>query len=222
MIPGQDKPAAGSPHPEWKDHWEGVYKQRNTTDISWYQSHPEYSLALIETAGRGHTASIIDVGGGASTLVDNLISTGYNHVTVLDIAHGAIEQARARLGDRAGKVTWLECDITHYSPTREFDIWHDRAVFHFLTDEEDQARYLAVLDKALDPQGQAIIATFSENGPGQCSGLNVVCYSPESLSHTLGPGYRLVETLTEDHHTPHGGVQQFIYCRFCRSGNSSP
>jgi 2-polyprenyl-3-methyl-5-hydroxy-6-metoxy-1,4-benzoquinol methylase len=219
MTPDPNKPAPGSPHPGWKDHWEGVYTRKNTTEVSWYQSHPEHSLALVETAGRGSAASIIDVGGGASTLVDHLLAAGYRNVTVLDIAHGAIEQAKVRLGEQASRVTWLEGDITGYSPTRQFDIWHDRAVFHFLTNEEDRSSYLAVLNQALKPEGQVIIATFAENGPAQCSGLNVVCYTPETLSHVLGPAYRLVETGTEDHHTPHGGVQQFLYCRFCRAGN---
>lgn len=219
MISDQDIPVPGDPHPEWKAHWEGIYTRKKTTEVSWYQSHPEHSLALIETAGLGSEAGIIDVGGGASTLVDHLLIAGYRNVTVLDIAQGAIRQAQARLGVQASRVTWLEHDITGYLPARRFDIWHDRAVFHFLTSEHDQSRYLAVLGKALQPDGQVIIATFAENGPGQCSGLNVVCYSPESLSHVLGPAYRLVETRTENHHTPHGGVQQFVYCRFCRSGN---
>lgn len=217
MIPGHDNPTPGSPHPEWKDHWEVVYTRKKTTEVSWYQSHPEHSLALIETTGCGSQARIIDVGGGASTLVDHLISAGYRNVTVLDIAQGAIAQAKARLGEQASRVTWQEGDITGFAPTGQFDIWHDRAVFHFLTDEEDRASYLAVLNKALKPEGQAIIATFAENGPAQCSGLSVVCYTPETLSHVLGPAYRLIETRTEDHHTPHGGVQQFVYCRFCRT-----
>ena len=222
MIPGQNNPAPGRPHPEWKAHWERIYTERNTSEVSWYQSHPEHSLTLIESARHTIRASIIDVGGGASTLVDHLLAAGYRNVSVLDIAHGAIEQAKTRLGDLASQVTWLEADITGYLPGQQFDIWHDRAVFHFLTDDEDRSSYLAVLDKALKPDGQAIIATFAENGPGQCSGMNVACYTPETLSHALGPAYRLVESRTEDHHTPHGGVQQFIYCRFCRSGNSRP
>ena len=219
MIPGQNNPAPGSPHPGWKDHWERVYTRKTAREVSWYQSHPEHSLVLIETAGRGREASIIDVGGGASTLVDHLLTAKYRNVTVLDIAHSAIEQAKARLGDQASRVTWLEDDVTGYSPARQFDIWHDRAVFHFLTNEEDRSSYLAVLKKALKPEGQAIIATFAENGPAQCSGLNVVCYSPETLSQVLGPAYRLVETRTENHQTPHGGVQQFVYCRFLRTSN---
>lgn len=222
MIPGQHNPAARNPHPEWKAHWEGVYTQKKTTEVSWYQAHPEHSLALINSTGQGTGARIIDVGGGASTLVDHLLASGYCNITVLDIAYGAIEQAKARLGNQASLVTWVEDDITGYRPGKQFDIWHDRAVFHFLTAEEDRSSYLAVLDKALKPDGQAIIATFAENGPGQCSGLNVACYTAETLSRALGPGYRLAETLTEDHHTPHGGVQQFIYCRFCRTGDSRP
>ncbi|MGD8312980.1 MAG: class I SAM-dependent methyltransferase, partial [Gammaproteobacteria bacterium] len=167
-------------------------------------------------------ASIIDVGGGASTLVDHLLTAGYTNVTVLDIARKAIEQAKARLGDLANKVTWHEGDITTYTPERQYDIWHDRAVFHFLVDGEDRARYLATLDSALKPDGHAIIATFSENGPSQCDGLEVVRYSPETLSRELAPLLRLVETLVEEHQTPAGGVQQFVYCRFCRSNFNNP
>ena len=217
MIAGHNSPAGRNPHNEWKTHWEGVYLNKKATDVSWYQAHPEHSLALIETTGYGKDASIIDVGGGASTLVDHLLSAGYHAITVLDIAAGAITQARARLGDKAHSITWLEGDITDYQPAQQFDIWHDRAVFHFLTHEQERNSYLEVLDKALKADGQAIIATFAENGPAQCSGLNVVCYSQEHLSHALGPAFRLVETRTENHHTPNGGVQQFMYCRFCRS-----
>jgi SAM-dependent methyltransferase len=206
-----------SKHPDWKDHWENVYADRNPAEVSWYQSHPQYSLSLIEDTGIGKAASIIDVGGGASTLVDHLLETGYRDVTVFDIARSAIVQAQNRLGNRSQLVTWIEGDITSYSPGQEFDIWHDRAVFHFLTQERDRACYLEVLLKALKPSGQAIIATFSDCGPSQCSGLDVVRYSPETLRQALGQQLRLVETFTEEHHTPGGGLQQFVYCRFCRN-----
>lgn len=222
MTASHDHNLSGSQHPEWKVHWERIYAEKSPSEVNWYQSHPEYSLNLIQTASVPADARIIDVGGGASTLVDHLLNAGYRQVTVLDIAHTAIERAQARLGKRAEQVTWREADVTAYVPGQQFSIWHDRAVFHFLTEEEDRSRYLAALNKALEPEGYVIIATFAENGPGQCSGLNVVCYSPGTLGQTLGPGFRLIETLTEDHRTPHGGVQQFIYCMFRRSGHTRP
>ena len=207
-----------SKHPGWKEHWEGLYADRNPSDSRWRQSHPQHSLSLIADTGLDTAASIIDIGGGASTLVDHLLQAGYRDITVLDIARTAIEQAQQRLGDRSQQVTWVESDITDYSPVRAFDIWHDRAVFHFLTDEHDRDSYLEVLYKTLKPDGQAIIATFSDSGPSQCSGLDIARYSPESLSHVLGPQrLHLVETFTEEHRTPSGGLQQFVYCRFRRN-----
>jgi ubiquinone/menaquinone biosynthesis C-methylase UbiE len=205
----------GCLHPGWKVHWENVYAGKNPAEISWYQSHPQYSLSLIGDTGIGTAASIIDVGGGASTLVDHLLLDGYRDITVLDIARSAIERTQDRLGDRCQQVKWIENDVTEYSPGQIFDIWHDRAVFHFLTLDRDRERYLETLYKALKPGGQVIIATFSDSGPSQCNGLEVMRYSTGTLSHALGPQLRLVETLTEDHHTPDGGLQQFIYCRFC-------
>lgn len=204
----------GCQHPGWKDHWESIYAKKNPAEVSWYQSHPQHSLSLIGDTGIGTAASIIDVGGGASTLVDHLLLEGYRDITVLDIARSAIEQAEDRLGDRSQQVTWVESDVTAYAPGQTFDIWHDRAVFHFLTLDRDRECYLKVLNKALKPGGHVIIATFSDSGPNQCSGLDIVRYNPETLSQALGPTLRLVETLTEDHHTPNGGLQQFVYCRF--------
>lgn len=201
-----------------KQHWEQVYSDKKPTDVSWYQLHPEYSLALIEACAAGSGARIIDVGGGTSTLVDHLLTAGYRHISVLDIAGTAIRQAQARLGARASEITWLEEDVTRYPFTQDFAIWHDRAVFHFLTSPEDRNRYLANLKQALKPGGHAIIATFAEDGPSECSGLAVMRYSPESLSNILGGSLRLVETRQEEHHLPHGGVQRFIYCRFRRLG----
>jgi len=152
--------------------------------------------------------------------VDHLLSAGYRNLTVLDIAAISIERARLRLGKRAGQVNWLVGDVTNFTTAQPFDVWHDRAVFHFLTNEQDRAFYVESMRHALMPNGQAIIATFSDSGPSQCSGLEVVRYNPAALSNTLGPGFHLVETFTEQHHTPNGGLQEFIYCRFCR--NSEP
>lgn len=204
-----------------KEHWEQVYSDRKPSDVSWYQLHPEHSLALIEHCAAGSAARILDVGGGASTLADHLLDAGYRHISVLDIAHKAIERAQARLGSRAGTVTWIEQDITSPLTGEAWDIWHDRAVFHFLTEPEARTRYIANLKQALRPGGNAIIATFAEDGPTECSGLQVVRYSPESLSDVMGNALRLVETLQEEHHTPHGGVQRFVYCRFIRMQTDS-
>jgi SAM-dependent methyltransferase len=207
----------GCQHPDWKSHWEQVYAEKKPAEVSWYQSHPQHSLSLIGDSGIGTAASIIDVGGGAATLVDHLLETGYRDITVLDIARTAIERVQQRLGDRSQLINWVEGDVTSYSPGQQFDIWHDRAVFHFLTLAHDRECYLKTLHKALKPDGQVIIATFSDSGPSQCNGLDIVRYTPATLSHTLGREYRLVETLTEEHHTPEGGLQQFVYCRFFRN-----
>ena len=209
MISNSHNPASGR-----KEHWEQIYSDKKPTDVVWYQLHPEHSLALIEACAVGSGARIIDVGGGASTLVDHLLAAGYRHISVLDISHNAIERAQARLGSQAEAVTWIEQDVIGSPPGHGYDIWHDRAVFHFLTSPDERARYIANLKQALRPGGQAIIATFAEDGPSECSGLEVARYSPESLSNTLGETLRLVETRQEEHHTPHGGVQRFIYCRF--------
>ena len=211
------KETHGSHHPEWKAHWEDIYAKRDPTEVSWFQSHPEHSLALIEQTGLGTRAGIIDIGGGTSTLVDHLLEASYENIAVLDIASTAIARVQARLGKRAGEVTWIEGDVSEHAPESLYDIWHDRAVFHFLTHARDREYYLEALNRSLKPGGQVIIATFSENGPSQCSGLDVVRYSPVTLSQALGPQLHLVETLTEEHHTPSGGIQQFVYCRFCHN-----
>ena len=217
MNTSSERQAGGCQHPGWKDHWEQLYADKKPAEVSWYQAHPQHSLSLIGDTGIGTAASIIDVGGGASTLVDHLLTTGYRDITILDIARTAIERTQQRLADRSQQVTWVEGNITGYTPGQRFDIWHDRAVFHYLTLEHDRNCYLETLNKALKADGQVIIATFSDSGPSHCSGLEVVRYSPTSLSHALGSPFRLVETLTEEHHTPNGGLQQFVYCRFCRN-----
>ena len=199
-----------------KDHWEHVYSDKKSTEVSWYQQHPERSLDLIKAAGVDTSARIIDIGGGASTLVDFLLDAGYQNISVLDIAHSAIEQAKVRLGNRADKVTWFESDITKFSPALTFDLWHDRAVFHFLKDEADRASYVSTLLNALKPGAHAIIATFGLDGPEKCSGLEVVRYSPETMAAVLGDSFQLVETSSEEHTTPRETSQSFVYCRFKR------
>ena len=199
-----------------KDHWEHVYTEKKSTEVSWYQQHPEYSLDLIKATGIDTTARIIDIGGGASTLVDFLLDAGYQNISVLDIAHSAIEQAKVRLGNRADKVIWYESDITKFSTALSFDLWHDRAVFHFLKDEAERASYVSTLLNALKPGAHAIIATFGLDGPEKCSGLEVVRYSPETMAAVLGDSFQLVETSTEEHTTPRETSQSFVYCRFKR------
>jgi 2-polyprenyl-3-methyl-5-hydroxy-6-metoxy-1,4-benzoquinol methylase len=206
----------GKPDFNRKDHWEHVYSVKESTEVSWYQQHPQRSLELIKATGVDASARIIDIGGGASTLVDFILDAGYKNLSVLDISHAAIEQAKSRLGNRADKVTWLEHDITEFITDEPFDVWHDRAVFHFLTDADDRSSYVRTLEKALKPGAHAIIATFNPDGPEKCSGLEVVRYTPETMSAVLGEAFKLVETSTEEHKTPGGSSQSFVYCRFVR------
>ncbi|MGB5398267.1 MAG: class I SAM-dependent methyltransferase [Gammaproteobacteria bacterium] len=207
-------PADNAPDFDIKTHWEQVYAEKNPTEVSWYQQHPERSLELIRATGVDLAAACIDIGGGASTLVDAMLDAGYCNITVLDIAHAAIEQAKTRLAGRASTVTWIEQDITEFRVESVFDVWHDRAVFHFLTDPLDRSSYVHAMTRALKPGAHAIIATFALDGPEKCSGLEVVRYSPESLSAVLGDSYELVDSCTESHLTPNAATQSFVYCRF--------
>ena len=203
-----------------KQHWEDVYSAKASNEVSWYQSIPDTSLSLIRASkagsAAGSAAKIIDIGGGASTLADHLLAEGFRDVTVLDISEAAIEQARQRLGTRASQIHWLVADIVSWRPQTRYDLWHDRAVFHFLTNPEDRRAYVAALKATLRPGGTVILATFAPDGPERCSGLPVCRYSPEMLAAELGAELTLVQTIAEDHHTPSGAVQPFIYCRFTR------
>jgi len=198
-----------------KSHWETVYEQKRPGEVSWYQPHLTVSLRLLANAGLRPDSRVIDVGGGASTLADDLLDQGVKDMTVLDISGHALAVSRARLGERAERVTWIETDITQAQfPSASYDLWHDRAVFHFLTRAEDRRQYLAAMRDALKPGGQAILATFALQGPPRCSGLDVVRYSAEMLQAELGDIFKLVEALDEAHHTPFRTVQQFVYTRF--------
>jgi SAM-dependent methyltransferase len=199
-----------------RGHWEGIYGKKKVDEVSWFQPRPSTSLDLVWRTGLGTRASIVDVGGGASRLVDLLLSEGFSSVAVLDIAEAALQRSKERLGALAAQVTWITADVTLWMPERRFDVWHDRACFHFLGDERDRRHYRKALDAALAPGGQAIIGTFALDGPERCSNLPVVRYDAPSLLRELGPGYRLAETLNEDHRTPSGGVQRFQFCRFVR------
>jgi ubiquinone/menaquinone biosynthesis C-methylase UbiE len=194
-------------------HWEEVYATRAADAVSWYQPHAILSLDLIRRIGVAAGTRVIDVGGGASTLVDDLLADGKADVTVLDISQGALRLARDRLGARADKVHWIQGDITQVQlPAAAYDIWHDRAVFHFLTEPADRAAYVEQVRRAVRPGGHVIVAAFGPEGPTQCSGLPVVRYDPGQLHAQFGGRFELVDHLSETHRTPAGAVQQFVYC----------
>jgi len=199
-----------------KQHWERVYTTRAADQASWHQAVPAPSLQLIGNAADGSRPSLIDVGGGASLLVDCLLQEGFTDLTVLDIAGSAIEVSKQRLGADANRVRWIEADVTRYVPDRNWEIWHDRAAFHFLTDAEDRMRYVRVLQQALVDGGQAIIAAFSLDGPRSCSGLEVVRYDARGIGVELGSQFRLQEERVDVHITPAGGEQRFGFYRFVK------
>ena len=199
-----------------QDHWEQIYRTKASSEVSWYQPEPRLSLALIRRAAPDLADPVIDVGGGASTLVDGLVAEGYHDVTVLDLAPSALTIARQRLGRRAGRVTWIAANALEAElPAARYAVWHDRAVFHFLTDRDDRARYVARTAHAVRPGGHVIVASFGPEGPTRCSGLDVVRYSPEGVHAEFGSGFHLLDSFQEDHQTPAGAVQAFVYC-LCR------
>ena len=199
-----------------RDHWEKVYRSRSSTEFSWYQAEAAVSLGMIRSVAGDPETSILDVGGGASTLVDGLLDAGYRRLTVLDIAPTALTVAQQRLGDLAARVEWIAADVlTHPFPKRRFAVWHDRAVFHFLTDAKDRAAYVAQTRVAVAPGGYVIVASFAPEGPERCSGLEVMRYSPAAMHAEFGSGFRLLDSVREDHRTPAGATQAFLYC-LCR------
>jgi SAM-dependent methyltransferase len=203
-----------------KDHWEKVYATKATDTVSWFQPHADLSLDIIRSTHLGTDAAIIDVGGGASTLVDDLLANGYTDLTVLDLSGAALSAARKRLGMQESRVCWIEADITRADlPASRYDIWHDRAVFHFLTDPADRAAYVRTVLHSVKPGGYVIVATFGEDGPLQCSGLPVMRYSADELHDQFGAAFQLLDHRQEEHHTPSGAVQQFVYC-YCRRAGS--
>lgn len=201
-----------------KRHWEQVYTKKSAHETSWYQAVPTPSLQMIQHAADGAARSLIDVGGGASLLVDLLLERGFFDLTVLDISGRALEQARLRLGPRADRIDWIEADVTEFVPGRSWEIWHDRAAFHFLTDPADRARYIDVLRRALVVGGQAIIAAFAPDGPQRCSGLDIVRYDAQTLAGELGSVFVLEEKRAEAHLTPAGKEQRFGFYRFRKTG----
>jgi SAM-dependent methyltransferase len=191
-------------------HWDDVYRARGAETVSWFQPEPTMSLALLDALGVGPDAAVIDIGGGASTLVDHLVRRGYGDVTVLDVSAAALEEARDRVGADA-PVTWVREDLLSWRPRRRFDVWHDRAVFHFVTDPEERRRYLGLLGEAVGPDGALIMGTFAEDGPEVCSGLSVSRYSPVELTEQLGPRCEVVLAKREVHVTPAGALQPFTW-----------
>lgn len=199
-----------------KSHWEKVYATNAPEAVSWYRAHLETSLALIERAAPDPSASIIDVGGGESTLVDDLLARGYHCITVLDVSQTAIEVSKKRLGSAAEQVSWLVADISKVQLLQNaYDVWHDRAVFHFLTGAEDRIAYVRQVARAVKPGGHVIVSTFGPEGPTKCSGLDVARYDAHSLHEQFGVRFRVVDSTKEIHQTPFGTTQQFLYC-YCR------
>ncbi|WP_426030087.1 class I SAM-dependent methyltransferase [Caulobacter sp. DWP3-1-3b2] len=204
--------------PDRAEHWETLYVTKHADTVSWYQPAPAPSLDAQARITPAKSKGLIDVGGGASNLVDALLERGWRDLAVLDIAQPALDVARARLGERADDVEWIAADITTWRPERRYAIWHDRAVFHFLTEAADRAGYRAALEQGLAPGGALLMATFALGGPERCSGLSIVQYGPESLSAELGEAFSLQDSWREDHVTPGGGVQAFNRCLFRKTG----
>ena len=193
-----------------KKHWETVYETKNPDQVSWTQEIPKTSLNFIHSFGLDKKAKIIDIGGGDSKLVDFLLEEGFENITILDISQKAIEKAQLRLGSKANKVNWIVSDITQFTPTTQYDIWHDRAAFHFLTSEVDINKYVEIVKNSVSKY--MIIGTFSENGPQKCSGLEIKQYSQETLTKLFQKDFQIIECFNEDHTTPFDTKQNFIYC----------
>jgi len=198
-------------------HWENVYRAKREDEVSWFEDDPALSRELIRQVGAGVASAVVDVGGGASRLVDRLLDDGFENLAVLDLSASALNAAKARLGARAGKVRWVVADVTIWEPSDQYDVWHDRAAFHFLTREKDRSAYVACLERALAPAGHAIIATFALDGPDRCSGLPVVRYDLADLARVLGPAFAPVVSRAQTHRTPWGATQEFQFSVFRRA-----
>jgi len=199
-----------------KAYWEHIYDTKQLDQVSWFREHLDNSLKMILQTGVAKYASVIDVGGGSSTLVDDLLDDGFTDLTVLDISGTALDASKERLGSRSTQVNWVEADITAaILPQDHFDVWHDRAVFHFLTNVEDRRKYVELAMRAIKPGGHIIVASFGLGGPEKCSGLDVVRYGPETMHDEFGNAFEFINCIDEIHHTPFGTTQKFIYC-YCR------
>lgn len=197
-----------------KNHWENIYQTKELKDVSWYQPTPTTSLEFLKQFNISTTSKIIDIGGGDSFLVDHLLDLGYTDLTVLDISAASLDRAKLRLGDRATKVKWIVTDVSNFKPTEKYDFWHDRAAFHFLTNEKEITNYIDTIQKSIMPTGVLIIGTFSEQGPKKCSGIDIKQYSEETMTDRLKIFFEKVNCITVDHKTPFDTVQNFIFCSF--------
>ncbi|MBL8588992.1 MAG: class I SAM-dependent methyltransferase [Methylobacteriaceae bacterium] len=200
-----------------RTHWDTVYAAKGEAEVSWFQPTPAPSLDMLARIGAGPGASLIDVGGGASRLVDALLAAGWRDVAVLDLSAAALARAQTRLGERASLARWIVADATTWTPDRVFDVWHDRAAFHFLVEPADRAAYVGVLKRALAPGGHVILAAFAPDGPEKCSGLPVMRHDAASLARELGEGFALVEEMAHEHATPWGAIQRFRFATFRRA-----
>jgi SAM-dependent methyltransferase len=216
-------PTADGDEAERRQHWDAVYTEKDTDEVSWFEASPTLSLAMLNAVGADPSMAVIDVGAGASRLAGALLERGFTDITALDVADEGLAAARSELGPDADKITWLVADLLAWSPGRRYDIWHDRAVFHFLTTPAQQRRYLATAQAALRPGAKAIIATFAEDGPEQCSGLPVARYSPAQLIDTVnahgGATFELLEHRRDEHRTPWGSIQPFTWCALAYSAS---
>jgi ubiquinone/menaquinone biosynthesis C-methylase UbiE len=197
-----------------KEHWESVYSNKQLHEVSWYQPKPETSLDFIEKANLPKDAKIMDVGGGDSFLVDHLLDLGYTNVTVVDISEHALERARKRLGTRADSVKWMAADVLEMELDETYDLWHDRAVFHFVTNDNDVKRYISQMERYIRKEGILVLGTFSESGPLKCSGIEIKQYSESTLDEVTGDSFEKMECLTVDHPTPFDTKQNFVFCSF--------
>jgi 2-polyprenyl-3-methyl-5-hydroxy-6-metoxy-1,4-benzoquinol methylase len=199
-----------------KAHWNNIYKIKNTDQVSWYQATPVTSLNFVKQFNLSMSARIIDIGGGDSFFVDHLLDMGYRDITVLDISEKAIGKAKQRTGEQANKVKWIIADAVEFNPLEKYDFWHDRAAFHFLTDDKDIEKYVEIVSTNIIPAGYLVIGTFSDKGPEKCSGLNIKQYSERTMTELLKVHFEKLECMQIDHNTPSGSIQHFIFCSFRR------
>ena len=197
-----------------KKHWENIYQTKELKDVSWFQPTPETSLDFFKQFHVPTKAKVIDIGGGDSLLVDHLLDLGYRDISVLDISEAAIERAKKRLGERANKVKWIVADAATFKPSEKYDFWHDRAAFHFLTDEQEITQYLETARNSINPAGVLVIGTFSEQGPTKCSGIEIKQYSESSMTDRLKNFFEKIKCITVDHKTPFETIQNFVFCSF--------
>ncbi len=197
-----------------KTHWQNIYNTKDLTEVSWFQPTPETSLQFFREFDVPKTAKVIDVGGGDSFLADHLLDLGYQDISVLDISEAAIVRAKQRLGERAKKVKWIIADAAKFEPIEQYDFWHDRAAFHFLTNEMEISGYLETAHQSLTPSGVLVIGTFSEQGPQKCSGIEIRQYSETTLSDRLKDSFEKIRCITVDHKTPFDTIQNFVFCTF--------